>query len=350
MSAGTAGAVSAPVQSQPQQEKMSFAQPQVPSQAAAAPQTQVQPAQSPNPAAAQNPFNVQGSQPVNGSGSSIPHGLPRLSMLDNAPEEDYPETDAGGDGAPEGEQNPFSNGGFSSLPPEQTMDKADEQPKELDERLKINVSSQTIQIQPDQLISAAESEGNFGYSFNPDDPNDAQLDAEAELGDDNWSNVDEPPPEAYYGEEFDENPGAGFAPQNSFGPQTSAAGAGAAGNNQIVTASGPVALSNFRENVIQSLSTRDGFAASTLQKTSDWRLGNSQGSGDRSVIIIQADLYSEYDISIFKQKEAVINAELSSAAGSSVVLQVELKKMEAAAAQVKKEIPPQVKLLVDIFK
>lgn len=334
-----------------QQKMMSFAQPQVPSQAAAAPQTQVQPAQTQTQAAAQNFQNAQGSQPVNGSGSSIPHGLPRLSMLDNAPEEDYPEDDTGGGGAPEGEQNPFSNGGFSSLPPEQTMDKADEQPKELDVRLKINVSSQTIQIQPDQLISAAESEGNFGYSFNPDDPNDAQLDAEAELGDDNWSNVDEPPPEAYYGEEFDEGPGAGFAPQNPFGPQTVAAsGTGAAGNNQIVTASGPVALSNFRENVIQSLSTRDGFAASTLQKTSDWRLGNSQGSGDRSVIIIQADLYSEYDISIFKQKEAVINAELSSAAGSSVVLQVELKKMETAAAQVKKEIPPQVKLLVDIFK
>ena len=266
-------------------------------------------------------------------------------MLDNAPE-NYPDEGGpgGGDAAPEGEANPFSNGGFSSLPPEQTMDKASEQPKELDERLKINVSSQTIQIQPDQVITSAEADGNFGYSFNPDDP-DAQNAAESEL-DDNWSNVDEPPPEPYYGEEFDEE--TGFAPQGPLAPIKPNA-AGEAGANQIVTACGPVALSQFRENVLQSLSSKDGFAASTLQKTADWRYADA-GVAEGSGIILQADLFSEYDVSLFKQKEAVINAELSACAGRPVCMQVALKKMQVAAGEVKKEVPPQVKLLVDIFK
>ena len=336
-----AGAASAPAS----QEKMMFAQPQQPAQASAPAQTQSASAQSPIQAAAQSSQNFQGSQPVSNNASSIPHGLPRLSMLDSAPESDEMPGDSGGDGAPEGESNPFSNGGFSSLPPEQTMDKAAEQPKELDERLKINVSSQTIQIQPDQVITAAEADGNFGYSFNPDDP-DAQSAAEAELDDDNWSNVDEPPPEPYYGDEFDED--GGFAPQRPLAPMQPN-GAGDAGAKQIVTASGPVALSQFRENVIQSLSSKDGFAASTLQKTADWRYADAsvaEGSG----IILQADLFSEYDVSLFKQKEAVINAELSACAGSSVMLKVSLKKMQVASGEVKKEIPPQVKLLVDIFK
>ena len=301
------------------QNKMMFAQPQQTSQVPVNTPPEAPPQQTPVMAAVQN----QPSQP---SGINVPNGLPRLSMLDN----DAAFADEESDAPAEGDNsNPFHNGGFSSLPPEQTMDKADEQPKELDERLKIDVSTQSIQLDPSQVIkpeTIAAENGDFGYSLNPDDMDDG-----------NWSNVDEPPPEPYYGEEEYYQEEAELSPmppatQNQ--PQIK--------SQTVVTTSGPVTLEKLHDDVISSLSTKDSFASSTLEKTTNWHLNGLK---------IEADVYSEYDYSLLQKKLPLINSELLEYTGTAFELHATLKEPQQAENSANQaEIPPQVRLLVDIFK
>jgi DNA polymerase-3 subunit gamma/tau len=301
------------------QNKMMFAQPQQTSQVPVNTPPQAPPQSAPVMAAVQN----QPSQP---SGINVPNGLPRLSMLDN----DAAFADEESDAPAEGDNsNPFHDGGFSSLPPEQTMDKADEQPKELDERLKIDVSTQSIQLDPSQVIKpeviAAEN-GDFGYSLNPDDMDDG-----------NWSNVDEPPPEPYYGEEEYYQEEVELSPmppasqnQTQIKSQT------------VVTSSGPVTLEKLHDDVISSLSTKDSFAASTLEKTTNWHLNGLK---------IEAEVYSEYDYSLLQKKLPLINSELLEYTGTAFELHATLKEPQQSENSANQaEIPPQVRLLVDIFK
>ena len=311
--------------SQPQ--RMILAQPQEPSQAQASAPAQMQPAQPQNQAASQAAPS-RDSQP---GGMTIPNGLPRLSMLDDESAFD----DDGADQLPEAvgqgnEENPFLNGGFSSLPPEQTVNKADEQPKELDERLKIDVSTQSIQLQPDQVIKTdpyAAGSDNFGYSLNPDDMDDG-----------NWSNVDEAPPEPYYGEEEYYQEAADFSEEAAAQTQVSQK----VKNQTVVTSSGPVSLEKLHDDVIASLSAKDSFAASSLEKTTNWYLNGLK---------IEAELYSEYDNSLLQKKLSVINAELLEYTGTAFELHVTLKEPQTVENNEKKaDIPPQVRLLLDIFK
>ena len=241
------------------------------------------------------------------------------------------------DGRPEAEdipfsegENPFHNGGFSSLPPEQTVNgQTAEEPKELDERLKINIESQTIQLDPSQIIKSAaysDANGNFGYSLNPDDMDDG-----------NWSNVDEPPPEPYYGEDeaypMEE-------PDFVEGPVTAAAPKGK--SPTVVTSSGPVTLDKLHDDLISALYTKDNFAASTLEKTANWTLNGLK---------IEVEIYSEYDNSLLQKKLSVINSELLEYTGTAFELKVTLKEHKTVENRAEKaEIPPQVRLLVDIFK
>ena len=316
VSSGSAGS------SQPQ--KMMLAQPQQSSTAPAATQAQMPSA----PAQAQTASQTASSQASQPAGMNIPNGLPRLSMLDNdaafADEEDSPEV-SGQEG-----ENPFHNGGFSSLPPEQTVNgQTAEEPKELDERLKINIESQTIQLDPSQIIKSAaysDANGNFGYSLNPDDMDDG-----------NWSNVDEPPPEPYYGEDeaypMEE-------PDFVEGPVTAAATKGK--SPTVVTSSGPVTLDKLHDDLISALYTKDNFAASTLEKTANWTLNGLK---------IEVEIYSEYDNSLLQKKLSVINSELLEYTGTAFELKVTLKEHKTVENRAEKaEIPPQVRLLVDIFK
>ena len=317
VSSGSAGS------SQPQ--KMMLAQPQQSSTAPAATQAQMPSAPAQTQAASQT-ASSQASQPA---GMNIPNGLPRLSMLDNdaafADEEDSPDVVSQGDA-----ENPFHNGGFSSLPPEQTVNgQTAEEPKELDERLKINIESQTIQLDPSQIIKSAaysDANGNFGYSLNPDDMDDG-----------NWSNVDEPPPEPYYGEDeaypMEE-------PDFVEGPVTAAAPKGK--SPTVVTSSGPVTLDKLHDDLISALYTKDNFAASTLEKTANWTLNGLK---------IEVEIYSEYDNSLLQKKLSVINSELLEYTGTAFELKVTLKEHKTVENRAEKaEIPPQVRLLVDIFK
>ena len=337
-------------------QKMMFAQPHQAATSQAFLQPQASPSASEMPAAAQSPQNLQSfsqslqSQPQPQSQSalvqssqpkiSIPNGLPRLSMLDNdaafADEDESGAEDAfDGGGASEGDENPFHNGGFGSLPPEQTVNKAAEQPKELDERLKINIPSQTIQLETSQIIkSTAYSDGsqNFGYSFNPDD-----VDGE-------WSNVDEPPPESYYDDEaLEQSEEQAIAEsyetgQSTLQPQTQTVQKKSA---IVVTSSGPVTLEKLHDDVISALYAKDNFAASSLEKTANWHLNGLK---------IEVELYSEYDNSLLQKKLPLINEELLAYTGTAFELSVLLKQPVAENNEKKAEIPAQVRLLVDIFK
>ena len=303
---------------QTQSSNMMFAQPQRSIKAQEEAPAQIQPQNAENQAASQN-FTSQSSP----AQARIPNGLPRLSMLDS--DQDFEEDTS----------NPFLNGGLSSLPPEQTVNKAAEEAEEIDERLKINISSQTIQIAPEDVIRSQAIDGDFSYSFNPDSPDDANDAALSELNDDNWSNVDEIPPEPFYEDYSDD--GDFTRPLSPVKPA-----ALQSQNQTIVTARGPLSLSQFKDNLIQSLSSKDSFASSVLQKTSDWNLNQN---------VIETNLFSEYDISIFERKKSVINEEIKALSGQELTLKVSLKNLaEENQEKKKQEIPSQVKLLVDIFK
>ena len=315
--------------SQPQSAKMMFAQPQ----RSINPQTET-----PAPVMPQNAGIQAASQsgPSNTSQTQaqIPNGLPRLSMLDS--DQSFDDDSSAPDASENGElNNPFLNGGLSSLPPEQTVNKAAEEAETLDDRLKINISSQTIQIAPEDVIHTGALEGGFSHSFDPDNPDDANDAALSELDDDNWSNVDEIPPEPFYDDYSDSGDfNQPLSPVKASNPQSQ--------NQTIVTPQGPISLSQFKDNLIQSLSSKDGFASSILQKTSDWTLNQNT---------IETNLFSEYDISIFERKKNVINDEIKALSGLPLTVKVSLKNLADENQNIKKqEIPSQVKLLVDIFK
>ena len=101
-------------------------------------------------------------------------------------------------------------------------------------------------------------------------------------------------------------------------------------------------LEKLHDDVIASLSAKDSFAASSLEKTTNWYLNGLK---------IEAELYSEYDNSLLQKKLSVINAELLEYTGTAFELHVTLKEPQTVENNEKKaDIPPQVRLLVDIFK
>ena len=63
------------------------------------------------------------------------------------------------------------------------------------------------------------------------------------------------------------------------------------------------------------------------------------------------EIYSEYDNSLLQKKLSVINSELLEYTGTAFELKVTLKEHKTVENRAEKaEIPPQVRLLVDIFK
>ena len=68
-------------------------------------------------------------------------------------------------------------------------------------------------------------------------------------------------------------------------------------------------------------------------------------------VFLLSFLYSEYDNSLLQKKLSVINSELLEYTGTAFELHVTLKEPQTVENNEKKaDIPPQVRLLVDIFK
>lgn len=261
----------------------------------------------------------------------IPNGLPRLSMLDSMDDGDS-EQASEGDAA-----NPFYDGG--SLPPEQSVNfEAAQTASEgeqvgsepvLDERLKINISAQNFQ--GDQIVPTAElpADDGFGYTLNPD-----------ELDDENWSNVDEPPPEPFYDEEeYAKEVALSYEASLNQGQEAAPV---FVSSDKIMISGQAVSLSDFHDEFISRLSAKDGFAASALEKTANWKLNGT---------VIEAEIYSEYEYSLLEKKIQIINGELKAASGGDLQFKASIvKKQVEEAKSAVPDVPPQVRLLVNVFK
>ena len=158
-----------------------------------------------------------------------------------------------------------------------------------------------------------------------------------------WTNVDEIPDDDYpiEDDEYVSQKAESFLNQNEqnnlqendFPAQI---------NDKFKTADGAVmSVAQLRGNVMASLSVKDGFAASNLQKTGFWKvLENS----------VHTNVQSQYDLELIKRKQNVIEAEISAICGKQMSFVVDLQEEKKEIKKESVQIPLQVEILVNAFK
>lgn len=281
---------------------------------------------------------VQPTQTSPAGMNPIPAGMPRLSMLDELiakeqagiSDDDTGDPGSPGDAGGQGENaNPFLNGG--PLPPEQSVAAA----AELDERLILDIPQNEVtddgQVMPVVDVPLSDT----GYTVNPD----------AEEGEEGWSNMEEPPDDDYYPDEGDYSAQA----EQSYEEASLSSDAGGPAQSApvqlqdtLTTASGQtISIAQLRGQVTANLSVTDGFAASNLEKTGLWLVGEDS---------INTTVDSPYDLSLIEKKKDVIAAELSNACGRPMKFNVSLKTNETQKTAAPVQVPLQVNILVNAFK
>lgn len=287
---------------------------------------------------------VQQTQPTPPGVNPIPAGMPRLSMLDELiakeqagiSDDDTGDPDSPGDGAGEGDSaNPFLNGG--PLPPEQSVAAPMAEnagPAELDERLKLNIPQNDVtddgQVVPEVDVPLSET----GYTVNPD----------SEEGDDDWSNMDEPPDDDYYPVEadFSERAEQAYETEYASSNQNGMSSAPVQLQETLTTADGQtISIAQLRGQITANLAVTDGFAASNVEKTGLWEVRDDA---------VNTTVESAYDLNLIEKKKNVIAAEISNACGRPMKFNVTLKEAKTQEAAAPAEIPLQVNILVNAFK
>ena len=287
---------------------------------------------------------VQQTQPTPPGVNPIPAGMPRLSMLDELiakeqagiSDDDTGDPGSPGDGAGEGDSaNPFLNGG--PLPPEQSVAAQMAEnagPAELDERLKLNIPQNDVtddgQVVPEVDVPLSET----GYTVNPD----------SEEGDDDWSNMDEPPDDDYYPVEadFSERAEQAYETEYASSNQNGMSSAPVQLQETLTTADGQtISIAQLRGQITANLAVTDGFAASNVEKTGLWEVRDDA---------VNTTVESAYDLNLIEKKKNVIAAEISNACGRPMKFNVTLKEAKTQEAAAPAEIPLQVNILVNAFK
>lgn len=287
---------------------------------------------------------VQQTQPTPSGVNPIPAGMPRLSMLDELiakeqagiSDDDTGNPGSPGDGAGEGDSaNPFLNGG--PLPPEQSVAAPMAEnagPAELDERLKLNIPQNDVtddgQVVPEVDVPLSET----GYTVNPD----------SEEGDDDWSNMDEPPDDDYYPVEadFSERAEQAYETEYASSNQNGMSSAPVQLQETLTTADGQtISIAQLRGQITANLAVTDGFAASNVEKTGLWEVRDDA---------VNTTVESAYDLNLIEKKKNVIAAEISNACGRPMKFNVTLKEAKTQEAAPPAEIPLQVNILVNAFK
>lgn len=267
---------------------------------------------------------IQNNAPLPSDVDPIPNGLPRLSMLGKADENEQPEES----------ENPFHNGG--PLPPEQSVEtptattEQSAQPAEIDERLKIHIPEANISENGDVVPSVVVPQSDSGYSFNPDDEDSG----------DGWSNMDAPPDDDYPSEgDYAAQAEQTYEESMQSGAQENAP---VQLNDTFAKADGTtMTVAQLRGSVMAALSITDGFAASTLEKTGEWKV---------EMNVVKTTVQNDYDLQLIEKKVSVISAEISNACGTPMKFEVGLQNVEEEKPSVSVEIPSQVQMIVDTFK
>lgn len=297
--------------------------------------------------------------------NQVPEGLPILrpskQMLDEEGlENPYDEASAIFDGATSDsnvqktgeEKHPFPNGG--SLPPEKSAEKVvtnsndafnnsnSLQLPQLNIKLQgngeINPEVQKEHISNVLVKEALKEVPGKDFSNLVNEPDFSQDDYDGE-----WTNVDEIPDDDYpiEDDEYVSQKAESFLNQNEqnnlqendFPAQI---------NDKFQTADGvEISVAQLRGNVMASLSVKDGFAASNLQKTGFWKvLENS----------VHTNVQSQYDLELIKRKQNVIEAEISAICGKQMSFVVDLQEEKKEIKKESVQIPLQVEILVNAFK
>lgn len=247
------------------------------------------------------------------------------------------------------EKHPFSNGG--SLPPEQSAENVvanlnnDSNSLQLP-RLNINVhGSEQVNIEAQKehisnvLIKEALKEVPKDVFSNPvSEPDFSQEDYDGE-----WTNVDEIPDDDYYAEydEYVAQKAESFLNQNVQN-NSQEFEVPAQLNDKFKTADGAeISVAQLRGNVMASLSVKDGFAASNLQKTGLWKVLENT---------VHTSVQSQYDLELIKRKQNIIEAEISAICGKQMSLIVDLQEEKKEVKKEPVQIPLQVEILVNAFK
>ena len=235
----------------------------------------------------------------------IPNGLPRLSMLDSMERESG--VGGGGEGfaspssnsfdsAEGNSSHPFYNGG--SLPPEQTVDGADDEwldtetPPEEDSYSAEEYENQVL----DSYENSAEAGGNSFGSF------------------------------------------GSFG--NNFAGQTQ--GAAAQTEETFTLPDGrTISIAQLRGNVTATLSVEKGFIVAVLEKTGLWEV--SDGG-------VETTIESNLDYSILQKNKHLISEEISKICGKNMYFNVKLQEVQNQNINETREFPLQVKILVDVFR
>ena len=235
----------------------------------------------------------------------IPNGLPRLSMLDSMERESgvggggegFASSSSNSFGSTEGNSShPFYNGG--SLPPEQTVDGADDEwldtetPPEEDSYSAEEYENQVL----DSYENSAEAGGSYFGSF------------------------------ASYG--------------NNFAGQTQ--GAAAQTEETFTLPDGrTISIAQLRGNVTATLSVEKGFIVAVLEKTGLWEV--SDGG-------VETTIESNLDYSILQKNKQLISEEISKICGKNMYFNVKLQEVQNQNINETRDFPLQVKILVDVFR
>lgn len=320
--------------------------------------------QSPAPA---NSGISAGVHTGNASVDRMPNGLPILRPSKQMLEEEeienpYDEASAIFDGngtsldsQKTGEENhPFSNGG--SLPPEQSAEKvvADTnsdlgtdgltaaQLPQLNIKIhggeQVNPEAQKEHISSVIVQEALKEVSRDDFSDAVNKPDFSQEDYESE-----WTNVDEIPDDDYPVEddEYVSQKAESFLNQN-VQDNSQENEVPAQINDKFKTADGAVmSVAQLRGNVMASLSVKDGFAASNLQKTGFWKILENS---------VHTNVQNQYDLELIKRKQNVIEAEISAICGRKMNFLVDLQEEKKEVVKELVQIPLQVEILVNAFK
>ena len=297
--------------------------------------------------------------------NQVPEGLPilrpsRQMLEEEGLENPYDEASAIFDGngttsdsqKTGDEKHPFSDGG--SLPPEKSAEKVVTNSKEafsdsnslqlpqlnikLQGNGEINPEVQKEHISNVLVKEALKDVPGKDFSNLVNEPDFSQEDYDGE-----WTNVDEIPDDDYPVEddEYVVQKAESFLNQNEqnnlqendFPAQI---------NDKFQTADGAVmSVAQLRGNVMASLSVKDGFAASNLQKTGLWKVFDDS---------VQTNVQSQYDLELIKRKQNIIEAEISAICGRQMKFLVDFQEEKKEVAKEFVQIPLQVEILVNAFK
>lgn len=297
--------------------------------------------------------------------NQVPEGLPilrpsRQMLEEEGLENPYDEASAIFDGngtisdsqKTGDEKHPFSDGG--SLPPEKSAEKVVTNSKEafsdsnslqlpqlnikLQGNGEINPEVQKEHISNVLVKEALKEVPEKDFSNLVNEPDFSQEDYDGE-----WTNVDEIPDDDYPVEddEYVVQKAESFLNQNEqnnlqendFPAQI---------NDKFQTADGAVmSVAQLRGNVMASLSVKDGFAASNLQKTGLWKVFDDS---------VQTNVQSQYDLELIKRKQNIIEAEISAICGRQMKFLVDFQEEKKEVAKEFVQIPLQVEILVNAFK